>query len=141
MFFSWQTSRIGLPPSTSLSVRIFSSVVCRFPFIAWAFLSGPDSHSRWLSLARSGQLQPQLIRKGQRRSDAFDRRIISPYARGMTVRETQGFLRDQHGLEVPPDFISAATEGVMDEVTAWQNRPLETPYPIVVFDALRVKIL
>jgi transposase-like protein len=89
---------------------------------------------------RLGTFEPQLIRKGQRRSDAFDRRIISLYARGMTVREIQGFLVDQYGLEVSPDFISAATEGVMDEVTAWQNRPLETLYPIVVFDALRVKI-
>ena len=58
----------------------------------------------------------------------------------MTVREIQGFLLEQYGVEVSPDFISLATEGVQEEVTAWQNRPLESLYPIVVFDALRVKI-
>ena len=89
---------------------------------------------------RLGTFEPQLIRKGQRRSAAFDQRIIALYARGMTVREIQGFLLDQYEVEVSPDFISAATESVLEEVTAWQNRPLEGLYPIVVFDALRVKI-
>ena len=58
----------------------------------------------------------------------------------MTVREIQGFLLEQCGVEVSPDFISLATEGVQEEVTTWQNRPLESLYPIVVFAALRVKI-
>jgi putative transposase len=89
---------------------------------------------------RLGTFEPQLIKKGQRRFEGFDQKIIALYARGMTVREIQGFLLDQYDVEVSPDFISAATEGVLEEVTAWQNRPLESLYPLVVFDALRVKI-
>ena len=89
---------------------------------------------------RLGTFEPQLIKKGQRRFEGFDQKIIALYARGMTVREIQGFLLEQYGVEVSPDFISLATEGVQEEVTTWQNRPLETLYPIVVFDALRVKI-
>ena len=89
---------------------------------------------------RLGTFEPQLIKKGQRRFEGFDQKIIALYARGMTVREIQGFLLEQYGVEVSPDFISLATESVQAEVTLWQNRPLETLYPIVVFDALRVKI-
>ena len=89
---------------------------------------------------RRGTFEPQLIKKGQRRFEGFDQRIIALYARGMTVREIQGFLLEQCGVEVSPDFISLATEGVQEEVTTWQNRPLESLYPIVVFAALRVKI-
>ena len=88
----------------------------------------------------AGTFEPQLIKQGQRRFEGFDQRIIALYARGMTVREIQGFLLEQYGVEVSPDFISLATEGVHEEVTLWQNRPLESLYPIVVFDALRVKI-
>ena len=62
------------------------------------------------------------------------------YARGMTVREIQGFLAEQYGTEVSLDFISSVTDTVMTEVTAWQSRPLEGVYPVVFFDALRVKI-
>jgi putative transposase len=62
------------------------------------------------------------------------------YARGMTVREIQGFLAEQYGTEVSPEFISSVTDAVMAEVTAWQSRPLEPMYPVVFFDALRVKI-
>lgn len=89
---------------------------------------------------RQGTFEPQLIKKGQRRFEGFDQKIVALYARGMTVREIQGFLLDQYGVEVSPDFISLATEGVQEEVTSWQNRPLESLYPLVVFDALRVKI-
>ena len=62
------------------------------------------------------------------------------YARGMTVREVQGFLADQYGAEVSPEFISSVTDALMAEVGAWQARPLEPMYPVVFFDALRVKI-
>lgn len=89
---------------------------------------------------RQGTFEPQLIRKGQRRFEGFDQKIVALYARGMTVREIQGFLLEQYGVEVSPDFISLATGSVQEEVTTWQNRPLETLYPLVVFDALRVKI-
>jgi transposase-like protein len=62
------------------------------------------------------------------------------YDRGMTVREVQGFLRDQYGAHVSPEFISTVTDAIMAEVGAWQARPLEPMYPVVLFDALRVKI-
>jgi putative transposase len=89
---------------------------------------------------RNGTFEPQLIKKGQRRLEGFDEKVIAMYARGMTVREIQGFLLDQYKVEVSPDFISSVTDAVTEEVTAWQNRPLERMYPVVFFDALRVKI-
>ena len=89
---------------------------------------------------RLGTFAPQLIKKCQRRFDGFDPKIIALYARGMTVREIQGFLLEQYDVEVSPDFISTATASVQEDVTLWQNRPLETLYPLVIFDAMRVKI-
>lgn len=89
---------------------------------------------------RAGSFEPMLIGKGQRRFEGFDEKIIAMYARGMSVREIQGFLLDQYKVEVGHDFISTVTAAVMEEVTIWQNRPLEAMYPIVFFDALRVKI-
>jgi transposase-like protein len=62
------------------------------------------------------------------------------YARGMTVREILGFLAEQYGTEVAPAFISSVTDAGMAEVGAWQARPVEPMYPVVFFDALRVKI-
>src|SRR5690349_7126721 len=89
---------------------------------------------------RAGSFEPILIPKHERRFTGFDDKIVAMYARGMTVREIQGFLLEQYGTEVSPDFISSVTDEVMAEVTAWQARPLEPMYPVVFFDALRVKI-
>ena len=89
---------------------------------------------------RDGSFEPLLIAKHERRFNGFDDKIIALYARGMTVREIQAFLAEQYGCEVGPDFISGVTNAVMAEVTAWQARPLEPMYPVVFFDALRVKI-
>ena len=89
---------------------------------------------------RLASFDPQLIAKYQRRFPGFDEKIISMYARGMSVREIQGHLRELYGIEVSPDLVSAVTDAVLDEVTSWQNRPLEAVYPLVFFDALRVKI-
>jgi transposase-like protein len=89
---------------------------------------------------RQGSFAPLLIPKHERRFTGFDDKIVAMYARGMTVREIQGFLLEQYGTEVSPEFISSVTEAVMAEVTAWQGRPLEPMYPVVFFDALRVKI-
>lgn len=89
---------------------------------------------------RKGSFEPLLISKGQKRFEGFDEKIIAMYARGMTVREIGGFLRDQYGVEVSADFISTVTDSVHEEVVEWQNRPLERMYPVVFFDALRVKI-
>jgi len=89
---------------------------------------------------RAGSFEPLLIGKHERRFTGFDDKIIAMYARGMTVREIQGFLAEQYATEVSPEFISSVTDAVMAEVTAWQSRPLEPMYPVIFFDALRVKI-
>jgi putative transposase len=89
---------------------------------------------------RDGTFEPRLIAKHERRFTGFDDKILALYARGMTVREIQGFLADMYGIEVSPDLISTVTDGIIAEVTAWQSRPLEPMYPVVFFDALRVKI-
>src|SRR6476469_4801828 len=89
---------------------------------------------------REGTFEPRLIGKHERRFTGFDDKILALYARGMTVREIQGFLADMYGIEVSPDLISTVTDGIVAEVTAWQSRPLEPMYPVVFFDALRVKI-
>ena len=89
---------------------------------------------------RQSSFDPQLIAKYQRRFPGFDEKIVSMYARGMSVREIAGHLRDLYGIDASPDLISAVTDAVLDEVAAWQTRPLEPVYAIVFFDALRVKI-
>ena len=89
---------------------------------------------------RAGEFEPKLIGKHERRFTGFDDKIIALYARGMTVREIQGFLSEMYATDVTPEFISGVTDAVHAEVTAWQSRPLEPMYPVVFFDALRVKI-
>ncbi len=89
---------------------------------------------------RAGSFEPILIPKHERRFTGFDDKIVAMYSRGMTVREIQGFLAEQYSTEVSPEFISSVTDAVMAEVTAWQDQPLEPMYPVVFFDALRVKI-
>jgi putative transposase len=89
---------------------------------------------------RNGTFEPVLVPKGERRLEGFDDRIISLYARGLTIREIQGHLSELYGVEVSPDLISRVTDAVLDEVREWQNRPLDAVYPVVFFDALRVKI-
>jgi putative transposase len=89
---------------------------------------------------RLGTFEPQLIGKHERRFTGFDDKIIALYARGLTVREIQAFLAEMYAVDVSPDLISAVTDAVVADVTAWQARPLEALYPVVFFDALRVKI-
>jgi putative transposase len=89
---------------------------------------------------REGEFAPKLIGKHERRFTGFDDKIIALYARGMTVREIQGFLTEMYGTEVAPDFISTVTDAVLAEISVWQSRPLEPMYPVIFFDALRVKI-
>jgi len=89
---------------------------------------------------RAGSFDPKLIAKYQRRFPDFDERIISMYARGLTVREIRAHLEEIYGIEVSPDLISAVTDAVLEEVAEWQNRPLDAVYPLVFFDAIRVKI-
>ena len=89
---------------------------------------------------RQSSFDPQLIAKYQRRFPGFDDKIVSMYARGMSTREIVGHLRELYGIDVSPDLISAVTDAVLEEVAAWQARPLEPVYPLVFFDALRVKV-
>lgn len=89
---------------------------------------------------RAGSFEPLLVPKHQRRFTGFDDKIVALYARGLTQREIQGFLAEQYGVEVSPELISAVTDAVLAEVRDWQSRPLEPMYPVVFFDALRVKI-
>jgi putative transposase len=89
---------------------------------------------------RAGSFDPKLIAKYQRRFPDFDEKIISMYARGLSVREIRGHLEEIYGIEVSPDLISAVTDAVLEEVAEWQNRPLDAVYPLIFFDAIRVKI-
>ena len=89
---------------------------------------------------RDGSFEPELVKKGQTRIDGMDDKIIGLYAAGLTVRDIRAHLEDVYGLQVSPDLISRVTDAVLDEVREWQSRALERMYPIVIFDALRVKI-
>jgi putative transposase len=89
---------------------------------------------------RQSTFDPQLLAKYQRRFPGFDDKIVSMYARGMSSREIVGHLHDLYGIDVSPDLISAVTDAVLEEIAAWQARPLEAVYPLVFFDALRVKV-
>jgi putative transposase len=73
---------------------------------------------------RNGSFEPQIDR------------IISLYARGLSVREIQGHLQELYGIEVSPDLISRVTDAVLEDVRAWQNRPLDPVYPVIFFDAV-----
>jgi len=89
---------------------------------------------------RKGTFEPRIVAKGQTRFTGFDDKIISMYSRGMSTREIQGHLEEIYQVEVSPALISSVTDAVMEEVKAWQSRPLEGVYPIVYLDALVVKI-
>src|SRR5436305_10404940 len=80
---------------------------------------------------RNGSFEPQILQKHQTRFDGFDEKILSLYARGMTTREIQGHLQQMYGVEVSPTLISTVTDAVLEEVKAWQNRPLEPIYGLV----------
>jgi len=89
---------------------------------------------------RHGSFEPQLIPKHQTRWTGFDEKVLSLYARGMTVREIQAHLEEMYGTEVSPALISSVTDAVLDEVKAWQSRPLDALYPVVYLDCIHVKV-
>jgi putative transposase len=89
---------------------------------------------------RNAEFEPHLVRKNQTRFDGFDERIISLYPRGLTQREIQDHLEEIYGVEVSPSLISPVTDAVLDEMRAWQARPLDAVYPILYLDALQVKV-
>jgi putative transposase len=89
---------------------------------------------------RQASFEPKIVAKGQTRFTGFDDKIVSMYARGMSTREIQGHLEEIYGVEVSPTLISNVTDAVVEEVKAWQSRPLEELYPIVYLDAMMVKM-
>jgi putative transposase len=89
---------------------------------------------------RKGEFEPQIVRKHQRRFDGFDDKILSMYARGLSTREIEGHLKEIYGVDVSASLISDVTDSVLEDVKAWQNRPLEPLYPVVFLDALYVKM-
>jgi len=89
---------------------------------------------------RQSTFEPKIVPKGQTRFPGFDEKILSLYARGMTTRDIQAHLEELYQVEVSPALISNVTDAVLDEVQAWQSRPLEQLYPIVYLDALHVKM-
>ena len=88
---------------------------------------------------RHGSFEPQIIPKHQTRWNGFDDKILSLYARGMTVREIQAHLAEVYGTEVSPTLISSVTDAVIEDARAWQLRPLDAVYPIVYLDCIHVK--
>ncbi|NIA70455.1 IS256 family transposase [Pelagibius litoralis] len=89
---------------------------------------------------RSGSFEPQLVKKGQSRLPGFEAKVISLYARGMIQREIRTHFEEFYGISVSADLISRVTDAVIDEVKAWQTRPLDQIYPVIFFDALFVKV-
>ena len=86
---------------------------------------------------RNGTFEPKLVKKRQRRLEGFDDKVLALYSRGLSTRDIQGQLEELYGVEVSPTLISNVTNAVMDDVRAWQSRPLSSVYPILFFDALR----
>lgn len=89
---------------------------------------------------RNGDFEPQLVKKRQTRLPGFDEKVISLYGRGQTTREIQGHLQEIYGVQVSPALISKVTDAVLEDVQAWQNRPLDAVYPIVYLDAIHLKL-
>ena len=89
---------------------------------------------------RNGTFEPQLVPKRRRRLDGFDDKVLALYARGMTTREIQGHLEELYGVEVSPQLISTVTDAVIEEVEAWQSRPLDRFYPVIYLDAIHLKV-
>ena len=88
---------------------------------------------------RDGEFEPTIIQKGVRQFKGFDEKVISLYARGMTTREIQGHLEEIYATKVSPDLISRVTDGVLEEIALWQNRPLDRIYPIIYLDCIHIK--
>ena len=127
---------LGYPPGAE---KPEGSINHRNGVTAKTVLSGDGKMRITTPRDRDGSFEPLLLPKHARRFTAFDDSIVSLYARGLTVREIQGYLAEAYGTEVGHDLISTVTDGVLAEVTAWQARPLEPVYAVVFFDAIRVK--
>jgi transposase-like protein len=130
------THHLGYPPGAERPEAVTNQ---RNGVTAKTVLTGDGKLRIETPRDRDGSFEPLLVPKHARRFTAFDDSIVALYARGLTVREIQGYLLETYGMEVGHDLISTVTDGVLAEVTAWQARPLEPVYPVVFFDALRVK--
>ena len=102
-------------------------------------ISSDDEIALSIPRDRDGDFEPQIVQKHQRRFDGFDEKIISMYSHGMTTRDIQYHLKDMYNVDVSPTLISKVTDAVIDDVHAWQNRPLDTVYPILFLDCVVVK--
>ena len=89
---------------------------------------------------REGSFEPQLVKKNQTRFTSMDDKILSLYARGMTTRDIVDSFKEMYNADISPTLISKVTNAVIDEVNEWQNRPLDSLYPIVYLDCIVVKI-
>jgi len=89
---------------------------------------------------RKGSFEPQLVRKGQRRFEGFDDKILALYSRGLSTRDIEAHLAQIYGVQVGRDLISRVTDAVMEDVREWQQRPLDDVYPVIFLDALVLKI-
>jgi len=89
---------------------------------------------------RNGEFEPQLIAKHYRRWDGFDETILALYARGMTTRDMQSFLREKYDIDVSPEFISSVCESFSACVQEWRTRPLQAVWPILYLNALFLKV-
>jgi putative transposase len=103
-------------------------------------LTGTGSVELSVPRDRAGRFEPQLIEKWVRRLPGFDEKVISLYARGLTTREIRAHVEELYGVTVSRELISKVTDEVHEELREWRSRPLEAVYPIVYFDALRVKV-
>jgi putative transposase len=122
----------GVPPSAAANVRNGTS--------AKTVLTDEGALALDVPRDRAGTFAPQLVPKHVRRLPGFDQKVLSLYARGLTVRELQAHLEECYRVPVSADVITAVTDAVLEEVQRWQQRPLEPVYVAVAFDALRVKI-
>lgn len=102
--------------------------------------TGEEEHEIEIPRDRDGSFEPVLVPKRRRRLPGFDDKVIALYARGMTTREIQGHLHELYGVDVSPSLISAVTDSVIEDVKAWQSRPLDAVYPLVYLDAIHVKL-
>ena len=89
---------------------------------------------------RNGSFEPRIVKKRQRRFEGFDDKILALYSRGLSTRDIEAHLEEIYGVKVGRDLISRVTDGVMDDVRAWAQRPLEDVYPVIFLDALVLKI-
>jgi transposase-like protein len=89
---------------------------------------------------RNADFEPQLVKKNQRRSGDLDTKILSLYAKGMTTRDITDTFKEMYDVDVSPTLVSKVTDGVMEEVIIWQNRPLDSVYPVLFLDCIVVKV-